>query len=192
MLKKVANPPAKPERLRDGSMYTPWQSKYNDEYSGRLAFVIRYDWGHGVLKSWAETETRPLEQRLSDFIISLVKAAYEDLEAARLRAERDRLAEEAAARRREEERRREAEAARVRALLRQSERWETSRRLHGYLTAVRAAAESQPRGLQDDPDFCSWLAWAQSYARSIDPLQQPLSSLPTLPDSSHEMDDGEG
>ncbi len=189
MLKKIANPPAKPERLSDGRMYTPWQAEYRDEHSGLLAFVIRHDRGHGVLKSWGETKTRRLEERLGDFIISLVRAAYEDLKAERRRVERERQAEEAAERRREEERRREAEAARVRALLRQSVRWETSRRLRGYLTAVRAAAELLPGGLQADTEFSSWLAWAESFARSIDPLQQPLSSLPTVPDSSHETED---
>ena len=192
MLKKVANPPAKPERLFDGTMYTPYQKEYRDEHSGNLAFVIRYDWGHGVLKSWAETKTRRLEERSSDFVVNLVKAAYEDLEAARRRAERDRQAEEEAERRREEERRREAEAAKVRALLQQAASWDTSRRLHSYLMAARAAAESQPGGLQADTDFSNWLTWAESYARSIDPLQQPLNSLPKALDASHEMDEDKG
>ena len=142
--------------------------------------MIRYDWGHGVHKSWAETKTRPLEERLSDFVISLVKDAYEDLERARRRAESERLAEEAAERRREEERRREAEAARVRALLQQSDLWHKSRRLHDYLRAVRAAVESQPGGLEDDSELSKWLAWAEAYACSIDPLKQPLNNLPTV------------
>lgn len=187
-LKKVANPPAKPERLSDGRMYTPWQAQYRDEHSGLLAFVIRHNWGHGVLKSWAERKTRRLEERLSDFIISLVKAAYEELQADRRRAERERQEREAEERWRAEERRREAEAARVRALLQQAESWGTSWRLNGYLMAVRAAAESQPGGLQADTELYAWLTWAESYARSIDPLQQPLSSLPTIPGSSHEME----
>ena len=190
-LKKVANAPAKPQRLSDGRMYTPWRSTNRDEHSGLLAFVIRHDWGHGVLKSWVETKTRRLEERLSEFIINLVKAAYDDLEAARRRAEREHQEREAEARWREEERLREAEAARVRALLQQATDWDTSRRLNGYLMAVRAAAEAQPGGLQGDSDFCRWLAWAESYARSIDPFQQPLNSLPNALDSSHEMDEDE-
>jgi hypothetical protein len=189
MLKKVANPPAKPERLYDGRMYTPWQSKYRDEHSGVLAFVIRNDWGRGVNKSWAETQTRPLEERLGDFVISLVRDAHEDLERARRRAESERLAEEAAERRREEERRREAEAARVRALLQQADSWGTSTRLTDYLMAVRAAAEKQPGGLQPDTELFNWLAWAESYARSINPLQQSFNGLPTVLGSSHESED---
>jgi hypothetical protein len=192
MRRKVTDPPANPERLLDGTMYRPWRSRQRDEYSGQLAFVIRYDWGHGVLKSWAETKTRRLEERLSDFIISLVKAGFEELEAAKRSAERERERQEAEERWLAEERRRDAEAARVQALLRQSERWETSRRLHSYLTAVRATAESQPGGLQADTDFYRWFVWAESYARSIDPLQQPLSTLPIVPDSSHEMEDNRG
>ncbi len=189
MRKKVTDPPAKPERRLDGRMYTPWRSRRRDEYSGPLAFVIRYDWGSGVLKSWVETKTRRLEERLSDFIISLVKAGYEELEAARRSAERERERQEAEERWRAEEQRREAEAARVRALLQQAESWGTSRRLDGYLMAVRAAAESQPGGLQADTELHAWLTWAESYARSIDPLHQALSNLPTVPGSSDELEE---
>ncbi len=181
VLKKVANPPPKLERLSDGRMYTPWQSKYRDERSGVLAFVIRYDWGYGVHKSWAETKTRPLEERLRDFVISLVRDAHDSLERARKRAENERLAEQAAERRRQEEHRSEAEAARVRALLLQSDLWHKSRRLDEFLRAVRTAGESQPDGLKDDSDLSKWLAWAEAYARSIDPLDSPISSLPTIP-----------
>lgn len=189
MRKRVTDPPAQAERLLDGTMYRPWRSRQRDEYSGQLAFVIRYDWGHGVLKSWAETKTRRLEERLSDFIISLVKAGYEELEAAKRSAERERERQEAEERWRAEERQREAEVARVRELLQQAESWGTSGRLHGYLMAVRAAAESQPGGLRPNTVLNNWLAWAESYARSIDPLQQPLSSLPTVPGLSHEVED---
>jgi len=113
-LKKVVSSPARADRPFGSRISTSRPSTYHDkyhEYSGQLAFVIRYDWGYGVLKGWAETKTKRLEERLGDFIVNLVKAAYEDLEASRRRAERERLAEEAAERRREEERRREAEAA---------------------------------------------------------------------------------
>ena len=191
-LKKVVSTPARAERPFGSRISTPRPSSYHDEYheySGQLAFVIRHDSGYGVLKSWTETKTRRLEERVSDFIISLVKAACEDLGAARRRAERERQAQEAAEQHRAEERLLEAEAARVRALLRQAVEWETSRRLHEYLAAVRTEAELQPGGLQADADFCSWLTWAESYARSIDPLQRSLSRLPTVPDSSHEMED---
>jgi hypothetical protein len=142
-----------------------------------------------VLKSWAEARTRRLEERLSEFIISLVRIAYDDLEAGRRRAERERQEREAEERWRAEERRREAEAARVRVLLQQSEQWETSRQLHNYLTAARAAAESQPGGLDANTGLHDWLAWAESYARSIDPLQQPLNRLPRVPGSSDQIED---
>ncbi len=186
-LKKVVSSPARADRAFGRRINTPRPSTYRDEYheySGQLAFVIRYDWGYGVLKSWAESKTKPLEERLGDFIINLVKAAYEDLEASRRRAERERQAQEAAERRREEERRREAEAERVLALVQQSEMWQTSRRLQSYLRAVRAAAESQPGGLEGDSELGRWLAWAETHARSIDPLQHPPENLPISPDPS--------
>lgn len=141
-LKKVANPPPKPQRLVDGTVYTPWHREYRDEPSGQLAFVMRYSWSHGVDKSWRESKTRRLEERLGDFIISLVSIAHEEAESDKRRAEMERKRLEAEELRRAEERRREAEAACVRALNRQSLRWETSKRLDAYLKAVRATAES--------------------------------------------------
>ncbi len=194
-LKKAVSSPSRAERPFGSRISTPRPSTYRDEYheySGQLAFVIRYDWGHGVLKSWAETKTRRLEERVGDFIISLVRAAYEDLEASRRRAERERQAEEAAERRREDERLREAEAARVQALLRQAEEWETSKRLQSFLKAMRAAGESKLGGLEADSDFSNWLGWAESYARSIDPLQKSLSSLANVHDASREEEEDEG
>jgi len=191
VLKKVANPPPKPERLVNGTVYTPFHRKYRDERSGLLAFVMRYSWGHGVQKCWPETKTRPLEERLSDFIVSLVTVAHEFVESAKRRAEMERERQEAEEQRRAEERRREAEVARVRALHRQSVRWETSKRVHSYLKAVRAVAESQPGGLQADSDFSNWLAWAEGYTRSIDPLQQPLERLMTVPRSSDDTEEDE-
>jgi len=188
-IKKTLNPPAKPPRTYDGSVYTPWQSKYHDEPSGRLAFVTRHTWGHGVDKSWLETTTRPLEQRLGDFIMSLVGEANEGVEADKRHEEAERVRREAEERRLAEARRREAEAARVRALERQSVRWETSGRLRNYLTAVRVAAQSQPGGIDAGSRLSDWLVWAEAYARSLDPLQQPLDNLLTVPASSRESDD---
>lgn len=191
-LKKAVTSAPKADRLFGSRTNLPRSSTYHDdyhEYSGLLAFVMRYDGSYGVLKSWGESKTKPLEERVGKFIINLVREAYGDWEAARNRAEWERQAREAEERRREEEHQREAEATRVRALLDQAENWDTSKRLHSYLAAVRAAAESQPDGLQADTDLRNWLTWAESYARSIDPLQQPLNRLPTVPGSSDEMED---
>jgi hypothetical protein len=54
-IKKVENPPAKPEKLLSGGMYTPWQSKYRDVPTGRLSLVLRSGWGNGVTRSLEDT-----------------------------------------------------------------------------------------------------------------------------------------
>lgn len=191
-LKKAATSPPKGDTLLYSRSNLPRSSTFHDyyhEYSGVLAFVMRYDGGYGVLKSWAETKTKRLEERLGEFIINLVKVAYGDWLTAQNRAEWQRQAREAEEQRLQEKRRREAEAARVQALLQQAANWESSMRLTDYLTAVRAAAKSHPGGLQADAELYNWLAWAESYARSIDPLQQPLNRLPTVPGSSDDVED---
>jgi hypothetical protein len=180
-LKKILNEPAKPQRLYDGTFCKPWHSKHRDEPTGRLAFIIRHSWGYSVDKSWVETPTRPLQERLSAFMISLVSAANEEVELHRRREQQRRATQEAEERRLLEQRRREAESARVRALHRQSIQWERSRRLRDYVVAVRAAAELQPGGLQAGSELADWLVWAEAQARSLDPLEQPFDNVLKIP-----------
>ncbi len=182
-LKKAVTSPPTADRLFSSRSNLPRSSTYHDdyhEYSGLLAFVMRYAGSYGVLKAWAETKRRRLEERVSDSIISLVKAAYNELESGQRRAEWVRQAAEAAERELEEERRREKEAGKVRALVEQAKLWRTSGQLLDYVRAVRGVAESQS-ALEDESDLGRWLAWAEAYARSIDPLRQKLSNLPTVP-----------
>jgi hypothetical protein len=188
-LKKAVKTAPTPDRLFGSRSNLPRSSTYHDdyhEYSGILAFVMRYEGGYGVSKSWAESKTKPLEERVAEFIINLVKEAYGDWEAARNRAEWDRQAREAEERHREAERRRKANAAKVQALHKQAEMWHTSRVLRDYVNAVRSAAESQPVGLPGDSALSRWLAWAEEHARSIDPLQRSLGDLPTISDLEQE------
>lgn len=182
-LKKVLNERAKPERLRDGTLYTPWRSKYRDEPSGLLALITRHPWGHAVDRSYVESATRPLEERLHAFMISLVSMANEEIE----REERRRIArqqrEETERQRLAEERTRQAEAERARDLERQSALWEKSRRIRDYVSAVRSAAEAQPGQLEKDSRIAEWLEWAESYASFVNPLQEleRLVSAPSRP-----------
>jgi hypothetical protein len=179
-IKKIANPPAEARRLNDGTIYTPWQNKYRDEASGLLALVIRNSWGHGVDKSWVETATRPLEDRLNDFVIAVIRRAHQEAESERHRREEAQRRREAEELQRAEEERREAEAARVAALEQQALDWETSTRLRRYLDAVRKRAEGDPEAERPDSPLREWLEWAEDYAQTLDPLSLPVVELPLL------------
>ena len=57
-----------------------WEAKYADMPSGKLALVIRHSWGYGVEKSWEDTASRRVEDRLNEFIVALFSEAYDELE----------------------------------------------------------------------------------------------------------------
>ena len=185
-LRKVENEPAKPVRLRTGEVYTPFQSRYRDEASGRLALVIRNSWGHGVHRSWDERSGGPLEERLNQFALALATEAYEQLERQRRREEEELRRVELAQVRLAEQRRRELDVARGRALEEQAARWRASREMMQYLATVRARAE-RSGGLEQDGALAEWLRWAEEYARGLDPLTGDLSELLELP-TAHRSD----
>lgn len=115
-LKKIANEKPKPERLSNGQWYEPYYSKYRDEPSAKLAFVIRNSWGHGVHKSWVESAGTPLEERLNDFVLYVVREAYEDWERHVRFQEQEKLRRVAEERRIAEQKRQEQERAKQREL----------------------------------------------------------------------------
>lgn len=168
---QVPIPPA--ERGRFGS-------PYREQPSGRLALVLRESWGHSIKKSFTDSEARPLEGRLNDFMVAAVALAHE-------RAEWERRRAESEARRREEElarlearRRREAEAARVRTLEEEAERWHRSRIIREYAAAVRAAAETKGAPTKSG-ELAAWLEWAEAHARSLDPVEHKVRELSATP-----------
>jgi len=176
-LKKVLNEPAKPQRIGNGQWYTPHQTKYRDEPSGKLALVIRNSWGRSVSRSWPDTAEQRVEERLSEFAVVIVAEAHALNERAARWAEEERKRRAAEEVRMAEVQRREAELARRRVLEKQSVQWEKSRILREYLRAVRARVEQQSHANELDAQVGEWLVWAEAYARALDPLERPLSAL---------------
>jgi hypothetical protein len=176
-LRKIKNEPAKPIRGYDGRMYTPYQAKYRDEPSGRLALVIRQSWGRDVRKSWDESESRRLEDRLNEFMVGIVAEAVREEEFHREAQERQRVLQEAEERRRAEERKREEEAARIKSLEQQADDWAKSVRIAAYLDAVRSAAGQTGSCTEPGTELDSWLRWAEEHARRINPLNERLQRV---------------
>lgn len=146
-----------------------YDPRYREEPSGRLALVLREYWGRSVKKGITETETRPLEGRLNDFMVAALALAHERAEWERRRQESEEKQRRNERARLEEQRRREAEAARVKALEDQAERWRRSRAIRDYVAAVRAEAEAQG-ALAESGGLAAWLQWAEEHARSLDPV----------------------
>lgn len=179
--KQIPNDPPKPVRLPNGETYTPFHQRYREVPSGRLAMVIRNSWGHSVSKTYCETESRPLEERLNDFVVAVIRAAHEEAENQRRRREEEERRRAAEELRIAEERRRRLEVARRQALEDQAQRWSRSHTLKKYLAAVRARAEAAFGGLDPRSEFASWLEWAEAYAQRLDPLTGTLEDLTKVP-----------
>lgn len=170
-IRKVANEPAKAVRSSyDGKWYTPHQSKYRDEPTGRLSLVLRSHWERAtaVEASWDESSPGLLENRLNDFMIGAVSYADHWREWERRREEGERLRAEAEFQRAEDARRRQAEAARLRELEEEAERWHRSRMLRAYVDAVRSSVDERRK--LADPSLKTWLEWANDQADSLNPL----------------------
>jgi hypothetical protein len=176
-IKKVLNEPAKPRRLSDGQWYTPYQSKYRDEPSGKLALVVRHSWGHAVAWSWTDTPSQLIEERLNEFVEAIVSEAHGLNEEDARYAEQERIRHEAELVRLAEQERRNAELARRGALEKQATLWEKSRLLLDYIADARQRAELQASGGELDAEVRDWLAWAEHYAHALNPLERPLVAL---------------
>jgi hypothetical protein len=149
----------------------PPRARYDHEPTGELALRIDVSsWETpGAQKTWADGKTQRVEGLLNAFVLGLVRAAEakrrHDLEVEKRQqrwAEDQRLAAEARLREMEENRRREG-------LFRQARAWAKHCQARAYVNAVRHHAERNG-DLRQDSVLEAWLAWAESYLESSDPL----------------------
>lgn len=179
--KQIPNEPAKPERLVTGEWYTPFRAKYSQVPSGRLCLVIRNRWGRAVEKSLSDGKTVRLEEKLNDFMVTVVALAHERSEWDQRRLEAEQQRREAEQRRLAEQRRMEVEKARLKALEDQAQRWHRSRILVEYVAAVRThMAQEEEMGVEAG-ELEEWLAWAESHARALNPLSGDVQDLIGVP-----------
>jgi hypothetical protein len=153
-----------------------YDPSYREEPSGILALVLREYWGRSVKRSIGETESRPLEDRINDYIAAAVALAHERAEWKRRQAEAEEQRKREERTRQEERQRREAEIARTKALEEQADRWHRSRMIYEYLAAVRAEAEARGESAVEGA-LAEWLEWAGAYAQYLDPRQQLIHDL---------------
>jgi hypothetical protein len=166
--------------------YRQLDTYFTNTGTGRLRLEMAgYGGVEGRVFRWSDGERTRLEDKLpavlAEIEIRAAEGAHRDHER---QAQQDaRRAEEEQAERRAAAR--ALEKGRADALLDQLHRWETARRLRGYLTALEEALEQRQRsttGTDTEPppaaDVIRWLNWARQYTEQLDPLHD----LPTMPD----------
>lgn len=159
----------------DPSARRAYDPSYREEPAGRLALVLREYWGRSIKKSIVETERRPLEDRLNDFMVAAVRLAHERAEWERRHAESEERRRIEELERLEKKRQREAEAASVRDLEEQARRLQSSRLLLDLVAAVRTGAEGG--SLREDERLEQWAEWAMAHAQQLDPVPGLLQVL---------------
>ena len=151
------------ERAREKRYGSSWASRY--DYTPSARFTLTLSAAYGTGRKWSDGKKQRLEGLLGDIVITIEGVAP------RLRAAKA----EAAERQRQwklEERRRQGDRIRSayeRALgedlQEMAERWRRASGVREFVAAVR-------RELQEDltDEMAAWLGWADTYARSLDPL----------------------
>ena len=125
-----------------------------------------------------DTKKTPLEQRLNQFVVCMLKAvdrAQIAVEQHRREAAQAEIVKRAAIDREVVTR---TEDVRVSRLLKAIPKWENTVRIRNFVHAVRAEAERRLGTIDDSSEVGRWLNWAESYLASID-LLADSRELPT-------------
>jgi hypothetical protein len=139
---------------------------------------------HGGRCDWADRKTMTLEERLPEIIDALARRAVADREEAIAEEEKkaERQHRDAAIARAKEEALQHHHAG---ALKRQARALEECRILREYCRQLGQRIEAADPGAPELEAATAWLAWARTYAESIDPFRT-LPTMPPAPDFSIE------
>ncbi len=145
---------------------------YDYGATGRLSLRIEGDWyGERHRRTWSDGKRQRLEDRLYQFVRSLLLSAAVIKRRRREAEERGIREEQERIRREEEERRRLAEARRRHALENAAFGWGHAMRLRRFLEAAEEVVAADTDMTTESEDaFRTWLAWARRYADAVDPL----------------------
>ena len=142
--------------------------------TGILELGVGESYSAKYRRSWRDTSTVRVEERLGDFLVG----AYG--EAVRQREERERREAYWQTWRdeREAERRRAEEAARKQTrrehLERQAASWNRSREVSAFIDAVEARATETEMSDESMVALEAWVTWAREHATRLDPLSRGL------------------
>lgn len=142
------------------------------DYAPSGLFILTIDeYTHGLRHRWSDRDKRPLESRLNEIIVALVRISVTVLTPRRIEAERRHQLWL------EEEERRRIYWAKMEALEKNLKQWQENQQLRAFIAAVETAATQRLGAIPDDSSVAGWLRWAHHLADRNDPLGQFLSGL---------------
>jgi hypothetical protein len=170
---KVEHQKTKSE-LEDAKRYPSLYAHTTYDYkpSGKLRLFITTYWRGLIRKSWHDSESKKIEDRLNEIFIGFIKVA-DEIKQERLtrekeekeRLERTRLYEEIQRQKAEEEKR-------INVLLKQVNSWSQSDAVKNFINHVKTAAIEKYGKIEEESDLGKWLTWANLQAQRIDPTSK--------------------
>jgi hypothetical protein len=155
--------------------------------SGRLVLQIREAaayWAYGCRKSWRDGKKQRIEDRLNNFVASLIELAVrrehhreEQKRKEEERREAERRHQEAARVRAEKLALMKAERERVDSLIQQAENWKTSELLRAFVGVAKRELGPAGGNITADSEFAEWIDWASKQADRLDPLRESPPSI---------------
>ena len=170
---KVEHQKTKSE-LEDAKRYPSLYAHTTYDYkpSGKLRlFIDTYTRG-AMRRSWHDSESKKIEDRLNEIFIGFIKVA-DEIKQDRLtsekeekeRLERIRLYEEIQRQKAEEEKR-------INVLLKQVNSWSQSDAIKNFINHVKTAAIEKYGKIEEESDLGKWLTWANLQAQRLDPISK--------------------
>jgi len=145
---------------------------YDYKPSGKLRlFIDTYTWS-AMRRSWHDSESKKIEDRLNEIFIGFIKVA-DEIKQDRLtiekeekeRLERIRLYEEIQRQKAEEEKR-------INVLLKQVNSWSQSDAIKQFINHLKTAAIEKYGTIEEESDLGKWLTWANLQAQRLDPTSK--------------------
>lgn len=148
---------------------------YDYKPSGKLRILIETYTRDAMRKSWRDSESKKIEDRLNEIFIAFINVAEERKQdhlqrekEEKERLERIRLYEEIQRQKAEEEKR-------INVLLQQVNSWSQSNAIKNFIHHVKTAAIEQHGEIDQESDLGKWLKWANHQAQRFDPTSKLIN-----------------
>ncbi|HPM10513.1 MAG TPA: hypothetical protein PK941_08740 [Paludibacter sp.] len=142
---------------------------YDYKPSGKLRILIETYTRDAMRKSWRDSESKKIEDRLNEIFIGFINVAEERKQdhlqrekEEKERLERIRLYEEIQRQKAEEEKR-------INVLLQQVNSWSQSNAIKNFIHHIKTAAIEKYGEIDEESDLGKWLTWANHQAQRLDP-----------------------
>ena len=163
------------ERQRHFSMRT--LHRWDFIPMGELSLNIEVFRGRGSVwekrKKWADSTSRPLEEKIGDFIVEAVRIA-EIVHRKELELEEERRRQE------ELNRKKREQEERIQTLEENAKIWSKCQLFRHYVESLEAAFAANKFSEKHREKIGKWILWAKEYIESIDPLNSdsPITYRP--------------